>query len=77
MYSSLSMGGIMCDPKKLKMLLDKQLDLDQNLELYDHLDRCESCRTALYAISRDRDKAFFVYRPYRFRPPKRKKLSAA
>jgi hypothetical protein len=67
----------MCDLEKLKLLLDKRLDLDQNLELFDHLDQCASCRTAVYAISRDRDKAYLIYRPYKFKPPKRKKLSAA
>jgi hypothetical protein len=67
----------MCDLEKLKMLLDKRLDLDQNLEIFDHLDKCDSCRTALYTITRDRDKNYLVYRPYKFKPRKRKKLSAA
>ncbi len=71
------MGGVMCDLEKLKLLLDKRLDLDQNLELFDHLDKCDSCRMAIYSISRDRDKAYLIYKPYKVKPPKRKKLSAA
>lgn len=53
-----------CSFKKLLQLLDKQLDLDEKLEVLDHLDTCRICRDAIYQISRDRDEAFFVYRPY-------------
>jgi hypothetical protein len=58
--------GVMtaCSFKKLLQLLDKQLDLDEKLEVLDHLDTCRICRDAIYQISRDRDEAFFVYRPY-------------
>ncbi len=46
------------------MLLNKQLDLDGKLEVLDHLDMCETCRDMIYQLSRNRDKAFFVYKPY-------------
>jgi len=52
-----------CDFDKLVHYLDKQLDIDQQLELFDHLDRCEVCREAIFLLSRDRDAAYFVLRP--------------
>jgi anti-sigma factor RsiW len=48
--------------------VDKELDLDGRLEVYDHLDRCDICRDAVYEVSRDRDEAFFIYRMYRAEP---------
>ena len=54
-----------CDFDKLVRYLDKQLDIDQQLELFDHLDRCEVCREAIFLLSRDRDAAYFVLRPYK------------
>jgi anti-sigma factor RsiW len=58
--------GVMtaCSFKKLLQLLDNQLNLDEKLEVLDHLDSCRICRDAVYQISRDRDEAFFIYRPY-------------
>ena len=53
-----------CSFKKLVQLLDKQLNLDEELEVLDHLESCTICRDAVYQISRDRDEAFFVRRPY-------------
>jgi anti-sigma factor RsiW len=53
-----------CNFDKLLRLLDKELDLDSKLELYEHLDRCETCREAIYELTRDRDSAFLVYRKY-------------
>jgi hypothetical protein len=53
-----------CSFKKLVQLLDKQLNLDDKLEVLSHLDTCAICRDAVYQISRDRDEAFFVKRPY-------------
>ncbi len=53
-----------CSFEKLVRYLDKQLNLDQRLELLDHLDRCDTCREAIYQIARDRDSELFVYRPY-------------
>ena len=54
-----------CDFDKLVRYLDKGLDLDQELELFAHLDRCDTCREAIYHICRDRDGDFLVFRPYR------------
>jgi hypothetical protein len=59
-------GGNMraCSFSRLLQLADKQLDLNAQLEVYDHLDRCDICRDAICQISHDRDKAFFIYRAY-------------
>ncbi len=54
-----------CDFDRLVQYLDKQLSIDQQLELFDHLDRCEVCREAIYLLSRDRDAAYFIVRPYK------------
>lgn len=54
-----------CDFEKLVQFLDKQLDIDEQLEVLDHLDHCEICRDAVFHISRDRDADLFVYRPYK------------
>ena len=63
---SAKLRGIMgtCSFKKLVLLLDKKLDLDEKLEVLDHLQSCTICRDAIYQISRDRDEALFVHRPY-------------
>ncbi len=53
-----------CSFEKLVQMLDKKLDLDEQLEVFGHLRTCEICRDAVYQISRDRDAAFFVYCPY-------------
>ena len=53
-----------CSFKKLVLLLDKKLRLDERLEVLSHLDSCRICRDAVYQISRDRDEAFFVHRPF-------------
>jgi len=53
-----------CSFKKLVQLLDKQLNLDDQLEVLSHLDTCQICRDAIYQISRDRDEAYFIHRPY-------------
>jgi hypothetical protein len=53
-----------CSFKKLVQLLDKQLSLDEKLEVLSHLDSCKICRDAVYQISRDRDESLFVRRPY-------------
>ncbi len=54
-----------CDFDRLVQYLDKQLSIDQQLELFDHLDRCEVCREAIYLLSRDRDADYFITRPYK------------
>ncbi len=45
-----------CSFERLIRLLDRQLNLEAKLELFDHLDRCETCREAVYQIARDRDR---------------------
>ncbi len=52
-----------CSFEKLLRYLDKRLSLDEKLELLSHLDDCETCREAIYQLSRDRDADLFVYRP--------------
>ncbi len=54
-----------CDFEKLIRYLDKQLKLDEKLDVLDHLDRCEICRDAVFHISRDRDANLFYRRPYK------------
>jgi hypothetical protein len=49
-----------CNFERLVLYLDKQLDLDQQIEVLCHLDRCYPCREAVYQISVDRDAALFV-----------------
>lgn len=53
-----------CSFQKLVQLLDRQLNLDEKLEVLTHLETCAICRDAVYQISRDRDDALFVRRPY-------------
>ena len=53
-----------CSFEKLLRYLDKRLSLDEKLELLSHLDDCETCRDAIYQLSRDRDAELFVHRPY-------------
>jgi hypothetical protein len=53
-----------CNFDKLLKLLDRELDLDSKLELFEHLDWCETCRDAIFELSRDRDSAYLVYRKY-------------
>jgi hypothetical protein len=54
-----------CSFKKLVMFLDKKLSLDEKLEVFDHLQGCNICHDTVYQISRDRDEAYFIHRPYR------------
>ncbi len=51
-----------CSFEKLLKLVEKKLDLDGQIELYDHLDRCDNCRETVYQILRDRDSELFVTR---------------
>ncbi len=48
-----------CDTDKLLQLLNQQLNLDGELEVFAHLDRCRPCREAVYLLSRERDGKFF------------------
>jgi hypothetical protein len=53
-----------CSFKKLVLLLDNKLDLDDKLEVLEHLETCAICRDTVYQISRDRDEDLFVHHPY-------------
>jgi hypothetical protein len=57
-----------CNFDRLLQFVNKQLDLDGQLEVYYHLDRCDICRDAVYEVSRDRDEAFLIYRAHRVKP---------
>jgi len=57
-----------CNFDRLLQLINKQLDLDEQLTAYNHLDRCDICRDTIYHLSRDRDEAFFSHRAYRVKP---------
>ena len=65
-----SLGDFMgtCSFDRLLQFANKQLDLDERLEVYDHLDRCDICRDAVYQLSRDQDEAFFIYRAHGVNP---------
>ncbi len=65
-FSKSAAGGPMktCDFEKLVRYLDKQLSVDEKLDVLEHLDHCEICRDAVFHISRDRDANLFYYRPY-------------
>ena len=43
-----------CNFEYLLQLINKQLDPDKQIEVYNHLDRCDICRDAVHQISRDR-----------------------
>jgi predicted anti-sigma-YlaC factor YlaD len=47
------------------LLLEDKLELDDKLEVLEHLDRCPICRDAVYQIARDRDEALFIPQPPR------------
>jgi len=47
-----------CSFDRLLQFVNKQLNLDGQLEIYDHIDRCAICRDTVYQLSRE-----FVYRP--------------
>lgn len=57
-----------CSFSRLLQFVNKQLDLDGQLEVYSHLDRCGICRDAIYQLVRDQDRAFLIYRVYRAEP---------
>ena len=54
-----------CSFHRLLQFVNKEMDLDGQLEVYDHLDRCDICRDAVCQLLRDRDEAFFIHRAYR------------
>jgi hypothetical protein len=57
-----------CNFDSLLKLVDKQLDVDGKLDVFDHLDHCDNCRDTVYHILRDRDESFFVHRARKIEP---------
>jgi hypothetical protein len=57
----------MCSFQKLVRLLDKQLRLDEKLEVLTHLESCGICRDTVYQLARDRDERLFIRRPYKIK----------
>ena len=67
-----------CNFEFLLQFVNNELDLDKQLDIYDHLDRCDICRDAICQISRDRDRSFFIYRAYGVEPSARRfRINAA
>jgi hypothetical protein len=50
-----------CNHEKIVKLMDKKLDLDDSLDVLDHIHTCGICREAVYQISRKNDAAYFIY----------------
>ena len=50
-----------CNFENLLQFVNDQLDTDKQLEVYDHLNRCDICRDAVCEISRDLHRALFIY----------------
>jgi anti-sigma factor RsiW len=57
-----------CSFGRLLRFVNQQLDPDGRLAVYDHLDRCDICRDAVYELSRDLDEAFIIHRSHRVKP---------
>jgi hypothetical protein len=49
-----------CNFEFLLQLVNRQLDLDRQLEAFNHLDRCNICRDAVYQLSHDLDRVSFT-----------------
>ncbi len=47
-----------CSFDRLLQFINERLDLDGQLEVYDHLDQCPICRDAVCQLFRERDGAF-------------------
>ncbi len=61
-----------CCFERLYLLLHRKLDVETQLEVFEHLDRCEICRETVYQMTRDQDEASHL-----LRTPRRRKLPAA
>ena len=55
-----------CDFDRLHFLLDKELKLDEALELFEHLDSCEVCFEEMYRIYKERDSKFFRFKSFHY-----------
>jgi hypothetical protein len=53
-----------CNFEYLLQLINNRLDLDKQLEVYAHLERCDICRDAIYQISKDMGEVLFNYREH-------------
>jgi anti-sigma factor RsiW len=51
-----------CNFQSLEALLDGKLDLESQLDVYDHLDRCRECKDTVYHMKRSRDEAALIFR---------------
>jgi hypothetical protein len=51
-----------CNFEYLLQFVSNQLDLDGQIDVFDHLGRCNICREAVYQLSRELDAASLVYR---------------
>ena len=50
-----------CNFEHLLQFVNNKLDPNKQLEVYDHLDRCDICRDAVCQISSDLNRALFIY----------------
>ena len=57
-----------CSFDRLLQFVNTQLDLDGQLEIYDHLDRCDICLDAVRQLSRERREKLFPDRARRGKP---------
>jgi hypothetical protein len=73
-----AVGGGMsaCNFEYLLQLINKQLDLDKQIEVYGHLERCDICRDAVHQISRDMDGLYAGRRHIDAAGPGRTQMSA-
>jgi hypothetical protein len=54
-----------CSFERLVQFVNKQLDLDGQLDVFGHLDRCDICRDAVCQLSADRAGALSSFRARR------------
>jgi predicted anti-sigma-YlaC factor YlaD len=66
-----------CSFIHLLQLVNKKLDLDAELEVYEHLDRCSICREAVAQLSRDQDESSIDLRPHAMKPSIRRRSTGA
>jgi len=53
-----------CSFGRLLQFINERLDLDGQLEVYDHLDRCAICRDAVCQLLSEREGASNIYRAH-------------
>ncbi len=53
---------MVCNFEKLCLFLDKQLSISQQLEILDHLDKCDICLETAHQLEQDRDAELYVRR---------------